>query len=284
MKLFLLTALTMLAFAANSLLNRAGLAEEVIGPANFANIRLLSGAVVLLLLLSLRDRNFPRFSKPNWFAVLGLSAYMLGFSYAYMSLDAGVGALLLFGSVQITMFAGSILGGDRPALIQWAGMMLSMSGLVLLFWPSDLGIFNPNAYMLMIVAAVGWGIYSLIGRTVKDPLHSTTWNFVYSLPLAILVLFLIPDEQSISGYGVLLAVTSGAITSGLGYALWYAVLPKLGATTGALSQLSVPIIALALGVLILGEELDLKGVIASMLVLGGIATGILGVSLFKSRT
>lgn len=283
MKLFLLTALTMGAFAANSLLNRAALAAEAIGPGNFAGIRVASGVAVLLLLLALRDRQVPRPGAPDWGGIAGLSAYMLGFSYAYVSLDAGLGALLLFGGVQVTMFAGGVLGGEKPPAVRWLGMVLSMGGLALLLWPSDLGSFPLAAYALMTVAALGWGVYSLIGRGVVDPLHATAWNFTYAMPIALAALFLIPDMHAATLSGVLLAVVSGAVTSGLGYALWYTVLPRLGATTAALSQLSVPVIALVLGALLLSEDVTLKDALASALVLGGIGVGILGAGLKKQR-
>jgi len=283
MKLFLLTALTMVSFAANSLLNRAALAEGVIGPANFASIRVASGVFMLLFLLALRDHHIPRPASPSWGAIAGLSAYMLGFSYAYVSLDAGLGALILFGGVQITMFAGGVIGGDKPPVVRWAGMFLSMGGLALLFWPSDYGAIHLGAYLLMTIAALGWGIYSLMGRTVTDPLHATAWNFTYSLPIVVAALLLNPDTQSTTQYGVMLAIISGAVTSGLGYALWYSVLPRLGATVGALSQLSVAVIALVLGAFLLNEEITSKGIVASALVLGGIGIGILGAGLKKKR-
>ena len=284
MNLLMLTSLTMVAFATNSLLNRAALAEEAIGPANFATIRVVSGVFILLLLLAFRNRSIPRPAAPNWGGIAGLSAYMLGFSYAYVSLDAGLGALILFGGVQITMFAGGVLGGDKPPVVRWVGMILSMFGLAILFWPTDYGTLHLTSYALMTVAALGWGIYSLIGRTVADPLHATAWNFTYSLPVAVAAQFLIPDTQAATQSGIILAVISGAVTSGLGYALWYSVLPRLGATVGALSQLSVPVIALVLGALILNEEVTLKSVGASVLVLGGIGVGILGAGLKKRRS
>lgn len=265
----------MIAFAANSLLNRAALAEQAIGPGTFATIRIASGVVVLLLLLTLRDRRLPKLAAPHWGAVGGLSAYMLGFSFAYVSLDAGVGALILFGGVQVTMFAGGLAGGERPPGVRWLGMAMSMCGLLLLCWPSDAGVMPVGAILLMSGAALGWGIYSLRGRTVTDPLFATAWNFTYALPVAVVAIVL-SGAEIVTMPGVVLAVVSGAVTSGLGYALWYAVLPQLGATAGALSQLSVPVIAMIMGMLLLGEDISAKGIIASTLVLGGIGVGILG--------
>lgn len=280
-KLFFLTCVTMLAFAANSLLNRAALAGDAIGPAEFAAVRLGSGAVMLLVLLALRDKKRIRPQPIQLSAVLGLAAYMLGFSFAYVALDAGLGALVLFGGVQLTMFAGSIVGGERAAVTKWLGMLVSLSGLGLLFWPSDHLVLEAWALGLMSVAAVGWGIYSLLGRGVRDPLEATAWNFVYAFPLSLLCLFFFANTREITAEGLGLAVLSGAITSGLGYALWYKVLPELGALVGALAQLSVPVIALVMGVLILGEAVTFKSLMACTLVLGGIALGVLGGRLLK---
>lgn len=283
MKLFFLTCVTMIAFAANSLLNRAALTGNAIGPGEFAALRLASGAVMLLILLSLREKTWARPQPIHIPAVLGLAAYMLGFSFAYVSLDAGLGALILFGGVQLTMFAGSVAGGERAALSKWLGMLVSLSGLVLLFWPTDQVVLDGWALGLMGVAAVGWGIYSLIGRGITDPLGATAWNFVYALPLSLLGLFFFASTDEMTAAGVGLAILSGALTSGLGYALWYKILPELGAMVGALAQLSVPVIALVLGVMILGEAVTLKSLIACMLVLGGIGLGVLGGRALKSR-
>lgn len=275
MKLFLLTALTMVAFAANSLLNRLALVEGEIGPGGFAALRVASGVLVLLALLALRDRRLPGPMRPAWAAIAGLSAYMLGFSHAYVSMDAGLGALILFGGVQITMFLGALAGGERPPPRRWAGMVLSMAGLAVLTVPSGPVPLPPAALVLMATAAVGWGIYSLIGRGVTDPIAATAWNFAYSLPLVLAALAIWPDAVAPSARGVVLAVLSGGFTSALGYALWYRLLPRLGATLGALSQLSAPVIALGLGALFLGEALSPVSLLAALVILGGIALGLL---------
>lgn len=264
----------MLAFAANSLLNRAALSGDAIGPGGFAFIRVASGALVLLALLSLRERSLPRPRAPRMLAVLGLAAYMLCFSFAYVSIDAGLGALVLFAGVQITMFTGALAEGENPPTRRWAGMALALSGLAILSVPTGGVAVTPVALFLMVCAAIGWGIYSLIGRKVTDPLEATAWNFLYCLPLVLLVQPLWPDTQTMSLQGVFLAAVSGGVTSALGYALWYAVLPALGATRGALAQLSVPAIALALGVLLLGESLTWPAVLAAGLIIGGIAVGL----------
>ena len=270
----LLTALTMVAFAANSLLNRAALAEGDIGPGAFALIRVGAGVAMLVLLVSLRDRALPRRPRPDWAAVAGLTAYMLGFSYAYIRLDAGLGALILFGAVQITMFGGALWGGERPHPARWAGMVMALAGLALLVWPDAAFALPLDSAALMVVAAIGWGVYSLIGRGAKDPLADTASNFLYTLPFALVIPLIVGGMAEASLRGVGLAVVSGAVTSALGYALWYSLLPRLGATRGALAQLSAPVIALVAGAALLGEQVALKAALASALILGGIALGV----------
>lgn len=273
-RLALLTALTMVAFAANSLLNRLALSTAEIGPAGFASVRVATGALVLVLLLAFRDQTIPRPPMPQLTAVAGLATYMLGFSFAYVSMDAGLGALILFGGVQITMFVGALLEGEPPPLRRWAGMGLAMAGLALLTFPTSAAAIRPGASLLMASAAVGWGVYSLIGRKVTDPMAATGWNFVYCLPVVLIVLVAWPDSISASGQGVALAMISGGLTSALGYALWYHLLPILGATKGALTQLSVPAIALALGAVLLSEAVTWSAILSATLILGGIAVGL----------
>lgn len=266
--------LTMLAFAANSILNRLALAEGEIGPAGFAAMRVAAGCAVLFALLALRDRAPPRLVRPDAGAVLGLSAYMLGFSFAYVSMDAGIGALVLFGGVQITMFLGALTEGERPPPQRSAGMLLAFGGLVILSAPTGPVSVTPVALVLMSVAALGWGVYSLIGRGAVDPLQATGGNFLYSLPLVLVALVIWPDSVPASGQGLALAALSGGVTSAMGYALWYALLPSLGATRGALAQLSAPAIAFCLGALLLGEAVTFVAVLAGALILGGIVVGL----------
>lgn len=273
MRLLLLTALTMVAFAANSVLNRLALAEGAIGPAGFAAIRVASGATVLLVLLSLREKAFPAVARPNLVAVGGLSLYMLGFSYAYVAMDAGLGALILFGGVQLTMFLGVVLEGERPPAQRWAGAALALGGLAVLTWPAGGAVPPPLAVVLMVLGAFGWGVYSLVGRGSADPLRDTGWNFVYSLPIVGFALIFATGE-ALQAKGVVLAMLSGGITSALGYALWYSLLSQLGATRGALAQLSAPVLALAMGAVFLGEAVTLKAVLSAALILGGVALGV----------
>ncbi len=275
MKLFALCALTMLAFAANSLLNRAALADGAIGPGNFAALRTASGMIVLFVLWAIKTGDLPRPTRPQWVSVLGLAAYMIGFSQAYVSLDAGLGALILFAGVQITMFGGGVLWGERPVLARWAGTLVALTGLIVLFWPTGAGAPAMLPVFGMICAALGWGIYSLKGRSSTDPLAATAQNFAWALPLTVLALFIWPDAGPVTARGAGLAVVSGGITSGMGYALWYTLLPRLQATSAALAQLSVPVIALFAGALLLEESITQRAIMASLLVVGGIATGVL---------
>ena len=268
MRLFLLTALTMLAFAANSVLNRWAVGPGHIGAVEFAMIRLVAGAAMLAGLV-LWQRGGWAWPGPRGRSagVLGLSAYLLGFSLAYRGLDAGTGALVLFGTVQVTMFAGALLSGEAVPGRRWAGAVLALGGLALIAAPGAVAL-GPLA--LMVCAGVGWGLYSLAGRGAVDPLAATAWNFLLSvplmLPLGLMAGLAVPD-----GTGVLLAALSGAVTSGLGYALWYAVLPRLGAGRAAVAQLTVPVIAALGGAVLLAELPGLRFWLAAVLVLGGVA-------------
>jgi drug/metabolite transporter (DMT)-like permease len=267
MRLFLLTALTMLAFAANSVLNRWAVGPGHIGAVEFAVVRLLAGAMVLAGLVLWKRRGLAWPGLPGRVpGVLGLSAYLIGFSLAYRGLDAGTGALVLFGMVQVTMFAGAVWSRERVPARRWAGAGLALGGLALIAVPGAVPLM-PLA--LMAGAGVGWGIYSLAGRGATDPLAATAWNFVLALPVVVpvaLVGFVRPDAT-----GFWLAVVSGAVTSGLGYALWYAVLPALGAARAAVAQLSVPVLAALGGAVLLAEVPGLRFWLASALVLGGVA-------------
>ncbi len=278
MRLFLLTTLTMVAFAANSVLTRAGVAEGGLDPMWFGVIRLAAGAVTLAgLTFVLRGRL--QFSGAGRVAgVIGLLLYIFGFSLAYTALDAGMGALILFGTVQITMFAGAFLAGEQTPLLRYFGAALAFGGLVWLLWPQSGATDIDGAEWFMAAAGVGWGIYSLAGRKATDALSGTAANFVIAVPIAIVFVAALPvvEPPSFEWGGVWLAVISGSVTSGLGYALWYSVLPRLQGTIAAVAQLTVPVIAMAGGLVILGEPLSLDFVIAAAVVLGGV-----GVSLIK---
>ncbi|SLN66171.1 EamA-like transporter family protein [Pseudoruegeria aquimaris] len=269
MRLALLTALTMIAFAGNSILNRQALAGAHVDPASFALIRLASGTAMLALLLALRGGLAPMRRRADPAMVGGLTVYMIGFSFAYLSLDAGAGALILFGVVQVTMFAGALLAREPVSGARWIGAAVAFCGLLLLLWPGAQAPLSLAGAALMIPAAVGWGLYSLRGRGASDPLGDTARNFLWSTPFALLPL-VFTGPLAVDGAGFALAVASGAVTSALGYALWYALLPGLGATRAAVSQLTVPVIAALGGVLLLGEPLTLRFLLSAALVLGGV--------------
>jgi drug/metabolite transporter (DMT)-like permease len=274
MRLFLLTALTMTAFAANSVLNRMAVGHYGMPPESFAIVRALSGAVVLWALVALRGGRLPLSDwKGRLIGAGALSLYLVGFSLAYGRLDAGIGALILFGGVQMTMFGGAVIGGEAIPARRWIGAVVSLAGLAYLVWPRGAADYPAMEIGFMAAAAFGWGIYSLKGRGAKDPLALTAANFVVSVPIVGLLLFVAPFE--IPAAGTALAILSGAVTSGLGYALWYAVLPSLGATRAAVAQLSAPVIAALGGAVILVEPVGAKLIIASVLVLGGIALSLM---------
>ena len=275
MRLVALVALTMVAFAANSLLNRVALVEANAAPAGFAVLRVVSGAVALWLMAHFSGQGARLFLPRRILPAVALTLYLLGFSFAYLSLDAGIGALILFGGVQVTMFAGALLSGERPAALRWVGMAAGITGLALLVWPVGGFQIDPIGAILMAAAALGWGVYSLIGRGSKAPLADTAASFVLASPLVLLSWLVSGESATIPLAGAGLAVLSGVVTSGMGYALWYSVLPRLDATVAALAQLTVPVIALAAGVLFLAETVDARTLLSAALVLGGVAIGVL---------
>ena len=263
----LLTAAAMVAFAANSLLCRMALGRELIDAASFTSIRIAAGAVTLLLILLIRGNRTK--IVPDWPGVAALFGYMLCFSFAYLSLTAGTGALLLFGAVQLTMFIYAIRGGERFTSVAWAGLCAAFAGLVYLVAPG-VAAPDPTGAVLMVTAGIAWGAYSLIGRSANRPLLATTANFLYSVPPTIGLSLIFLGSASVSSTGALLAVASGALASGLGYAIWYAALPGLTAGRAATVQLSVPVIAAIGGVLLLSEQITVRLVVASSLTIGGI--------------
>lgn len=264
----LLTALAMLAFAGNSLLCRLALKHTEIDAASFTSLRILSGALTLWLLLRLRPGNGAL--AGSWAGALALFAYAAAFSFAYISLDAGAGALLLFGAVQISMLLWGFYKGERLSPLTCAGLLLAFGGLLLLLLP---GANAPalGGALLMLLAGAAWGAYSLLGRGVADPLAASAGNFLRAIPLALIVSALLLSRVSWDLPGLLYALLSGALTSGIGYAIWYTALRGLKAFQAATVQLSVPIITALAGSLLLGEALSLRLLISSAAVLGGIA-------------
>jgi drug/metabolite transporter (DMT)-like permease len=273
LRLFGLTALALVAFAANSLLCRAALAHTGIDAATFSTVRLLSGALVLALLV--RRRASPAGARGgDWPSALALFAYAFAFSFAYLQLPAAVGALLLFGAVQATMIGWGLARGEHLRSLQMLGLAAACGGLLGLLMPG-LSAPPPAAAMLMIAAGIAWGVYSLRGRGATNPLAATAGNFMRTAPLALLASALLARMAHADAAGIGYAVASGALASGLGYAIWYTALPSLPAATAATVQLCVPLIAAGGGILFLGEPLTLRFVAASVAILGGIALVVL---------
>ncbi|MCJ7558535.1 MAG: DMT family transporter [Gammaproteobacteria bacterium] len=271
-RISVLTFLTMFAFAGNSLLCRIALKHTGIDAASFTSIRLISGAVVLWAIASFFRRDSA--GKGNWISAFALFAYAAGFSFAYISLPAATGALLLFGAVQATMIGHGLLAGERLHKQQLVGLVLAFAGLVVLLLP---GLSAPPLLgsVLMLIAGVAWGVYSLRGRGAGDPTRITAGNFLRATLFAVVLSLLLTANRNLDIAGVWYAIASGAIASGLGYATWYTVLPALKATNAATVQLSVPVIAATGGIILLGEPLTTRFVLASVAILGGIALVIL---------
>lgn len=269
LRIALLTALAMLAFATNSILCRLALANPTIDPASFTSVRLVSGAVALALIVSW-TRGRSRAGGGDWTAAAMLFLYAVFFSFAYLYLSAGTGALILFGAVQLTMFVVGLRAGEHFRPLSWLGLGLAIAGLVYLVSPG-LAAPSPLGAGLMAVAGVAWGVYSLRGRGVADPLGATAGNFARAVPLALLVSLVFLADFDLTAEGVALAIASGAIASGVGYVIWYAALRDLSATRAATVQLSVPVIAAFGGVLLLSEAITLRLLVSTAATLGGIA-------------
>ncbi len=268
MRLILLTCATMTAFAANSVLTRMAVDGGHIGPTDFALLRVLSGALVLWLIVLARRTSLPLFRIRRLAGALSLTVYMIGFSLAYITLDAGLGALILFGVVQISMFLHGAVNGAGPSKRQIAGASVAFCGLLLALWPGPGGRADPTGALFMVLAGLGWAAYTIGGRARGDPLAATGANFILCFP-ALLLISGLPGDATPTGW--ILAVLCGGLTSGLGYALWYQVLPLLQQSVAAVVQLSVPVIAIAGGAVLLREPVPLIVVLAAVLVLSGIA-------------
>lgn len=267
-RLFSLTAVAMIAFAGNSLLCRAALRHTAIDAASFTLLRLFSGALALVVIVRLRRG--PTRLQGNWPSAAALFVYAGAFSFAYLSLSAATGALLLFGAVQATMILWGLQSGESLRARQLFGLALAAGGLVALLLP---GLTAPplRDSILMLVAGTAWGIYSLRGKGAADPTGTTAGNFLRAVPFAVLLSALFFPWLQLDRAGVGYAMLSGAISSGLGYVIWYAALPALKATSAATVQLSVPVLAATGGILLLGEPITARFVLASITILGGIA-------------
>lgn len=273
------TSLTLIAFAANSLLSRLALEQLLIDPASFSLIRLTAGAIALSFILFTTNRNnltnTSQSLEGNWFSAWMLFLYVVSFTFAYLSLNTGVGALILFGTVQTTMLMMAIVLGERPTFVEWVGILIALLGLVFLLLP---GLTSPPllASILMIIAGIAWGAYSLLGGKNVSPLGATAGNFIRAVPLSLIIFLILFQQTHYSIRGVLLAIISGAIASGVGYAMWYKVLQKISTTRAAVIQLMVPVIAALAGVVFLSELISLRLVLSAALILGGIGLSILG--------
>lgn len=270
MKLFFLITTVMTAFAANSVLTRLALTSNSIGPSNFALLRAASGALVLLLLVLIVQKQIPRFKFNSIISALSLVCYLIGFSFSYLTVDTGIGALILFGGSMVVMFASALFLQEKIPLTRFIGVFISLLGLFILVNPG----FSENSLFgvaLMFLASFGWGLYSVLGNRQKNPLSNTAGNFIIALIIIIPIAFIIPDKVETNYYGFFLAIFSGSITSGLGYSLWYWVLPKINITTASTAQLTVPLIAAFGGYLFIWESLNWQFYIAAILILGGIS-------------
>jgi len=267
------TAAAMVAFAANSVLCRLALGHATIDAASFTTVRLVSGALTLLALASTLHRGREIAPRGGWPAAGALFGYAIAFSFAYLSLSAGTGALILFGAVQLTMILAALRAGERPGALQWLGFACAVAGLVYLVAPGVTAP-SPLGALLMAFAGACWGVYSLLGRGGANPMLDTTANFLRAAPLAVVASAIAFAHMHVSSTGLLLAIASGALSSGLGYVIWYAALRGLTATRAAIVQLVVPLLAALGGVVFLGEEFTARLAIAGVLILGGVALAI----------
>jgi len=263
-----LTALALTAFAANSILCRLALGQHNIDPASFTLIRLASGAVVLWLIVSIRHGR-AAVTHGTWYAAGLLFVYAVAFSFAYLTLSAGTGALILFAGVQMTMMSAGLQAGEHMQTRGWLGTVLAIGGLCYLLWPG-VSAPSPVGAALMATAGIAWGLYSLQGRRSTDATATTMGNFVRATPFAMLSSLLTIAHLHVEAAGVALALLSGMVTSGIGYVIWYAVLPALGATRGATVQLVVPVLTALGGVVLLSEALTVRLVLASTMIVVGI--------------
>jgi drug/metabolite transporter (DMT)-like permease len=270
-----LTLLALIAFAANSIFARLALGSQSIDPASYTTVRLVTGAATLWLIARLREADPSATLDSGWTSAAMLFLYAGTFSFAYISLTTGTGALILFAAVQITMIAVGLYAGERPSPMHWLGLLIAVAGLVYLVSP---GVTAPSAFgsLLMGTAGIAWGIYSILGRGVSDPVHATARNFLRTVPLTFIISLLWLPSMAITAEGFLWAALSGSITSAVGYVIWYAALRGLTATLAATLQLSVPALAALGGVVLLSEKMTLRLFLAGALILAGVGLAIYG--------
>ena len=281
-RIILFTTFALIAFAANSVLNRLALGANTIDASSYIAIRLISGAITLAIINSINKNEFNSIKKafinPNLMAFLPafyLFLYGISFSFAYRSLNSGTGAFILFGTVQITMLSNALIKGERPPLAEWAGLIIAISGLIYLVFPG-LSAPDPIGAFLMLIAGISWGFYTLKGRGIRDPLETTALNFIRSVPMILAVNLFTFNNAHFSTEGVIYAFISGAITSGVGYSIWYAALRGLTTTQAALLQLFVPIIAALGGIIFLSESITIRLIYAGLLIISGVVLALFG--------
>lgn len=274
-KTLVFTILAMIAFAANSVLCRLALGNNTIDASSFTILRLLSGTLVLMTIIGLKYNKKRTTSKGSWIASSMLFLYAITFSFAYITLDTGTGALIMFGSVQITILLLSFITGTRLHLSEWTGVAIAFTGFVYLVLP---GVTSPSlaGFILMTIAGFAWGIYTLKGQGSDAPLMDTSYNFLRTMPFVIILTIIALQNVSFTPEGIILAVLSGGIASGIGYMIWYVALGGLSSTQAAVVQLSVPVLAAMGGVIFMSEAVTLRLTISSLLILGGILLVVLG--------
>ena len=278
-KTILFTGLALIAFAANSVLCRLALGGSAIDASTFTIVRLLSGVIVLTVILNISKINTNSNSSPStkgsWPASIALFLYAITFSFAYVTLETATGALILFGSVQITMILLSIFSGNRLHISEWVGMAIAFAGFVYLILP---GVTTPSVigFFLMTVSGIAWGVYTLKGRGSKSPIMDTAYNFLRTIPFVIILAIITMKYAHYSSEGILLAALSGGIASGIGYMIWYIALSGLSVTQAAVLQLLVPVIAAVGGIIFVSESISLRLAVSSTMILGGILMVVLG--------
>ncbi len=270
-----LTSLALVAFASNSILCRLALGHHLIDAGTFTSVRLVSGAVALVALVALKGQRIQALTM-HWQSAVALFAYAAPFSFAYLLIPASAGALILFGAVQTTMIGWDIVQGKRLNKTELIGLVLALSGLVALTLPGATGL-DLAGVGLMTVAGFAWGVYSLLGKGVDDPLRATASNFALSIVFVIPLAALSTGEWNVSRQGLVLAIASGALTSGIGYAVWYAALRGPSSTQAAILQLLVPVLAAIGGVVILDETVSLRLVISGVMIFAGVLLAMVGV-------
>jgi len=270
-----LTLLALFAFAANSIFARLALGEPSIDAASYTTIRLLTGALTLALIARCRRADSTVVSQSSWTSAAMLFLYAVTFSFAYISLNTGTGALILFAAVQIAMIGIGLYGGERPSALQWLGLVIAIAGLIYLVSP---GVTAPSGRgsLLMGTAGIAWGIYSILGRNVTRPIHATAENFLRTVPLTLIVLAFSWSSITITSEGMIWAGLSGAISSAVGYVIWYAALPGLTASLAATVQLLVPTLAGLGGVLFLSERITLRLILSGIIIFAGVGLAICG--------